>query len=75
MHPKKEVLRYPAGEELLKYATEGCPVDCRTDWTINHLEATIEMGPCISASTPAATKDCRKEALERVREGTCRLVK
>ena len=53
MHPKKKVLRHPAGEELLKYATERCPVDCGKDWTIDQLEATIEMGPCISASTLA----------------------
>ena len=64
MHPKREVLKHPAGEELLKYATEGCPVDCRTDWTINQLEAAIEMGPCKSVSTQAAAKACRKEALE-----------
>lgn len=75
MYPKKEVLRHPAGEELLKYATEGCPVDCGTDWTINQLEAAIEMGPCISASTPAVAKACRKETLERLKEGTCRLLK
>merc|ERR1712115_77152 len=30
---------------------------------------------CQSASTPAASKACRREALERVKEGTCRLVK
>ena len=75
MHPKREVLKHPAGEELLKYATEGYPVDCGTDWTIDQLEAAIEMGPCKSASTPAAAKACRAEALERVKEGTCRLVK
>ena len=75
MHPKREVLKHPAGEELLKYATEGCPVDCGTDWTIDQLEAAIKMGPCQSASTPAASKACRREALERVKEGSCRLVK
>ena len=33
------------------------------------------MGPRISTSTPEAAKACRKEALERVKDGTCRLVK
>ena len=75
MHPKREVLKHPAGVELLKYATDGCPVDCGTDWRIDQLEEAIEMGPCRSTSTPAAAKACRKEALERVKEGTCRLVK
>ena len=75
MHPKREILKHPAGEELLKYATEGCPVDCGIDWTIDQLEAAIKMGPCQSASTPAAAKACRREALERVKEGSCRLVK
>ena len=35
MHPKKEVLRHPAGEELLKYAIEGFLVNYDKDWTIN----------------------------------------
>ena len=35
MHPKRKVLKHPAGEELLKYATEGYPVDCGADLTIN----------------------------------------
>ena len=75
MRPKNEILRHPAGEELLKYATEGCPVDCGKDWTIDQLEAAIKTGPCTSAKKPGAAKACRKEALERVKEGTCRLVK
>ena len=34
MCPKKKVPRHPAGEELLKYATEGCPVDCNRNGTM-----------------------------------------
>ena len=43
-------------EELLKYATEGCPVDCGEDWTTNQLDAAIKMGSCTSASTPERQK-------------------
>ena len=61
MYPKREVLKHPAGEELLKYATEGCPVDCGTDWTINHLEAAIEMGPCKSEAHHQQQKPVEKK--------------
>ena len=73
MYPKNKVLRHPAGEELLKYATEGYPVNCGKDWTVNQLEAAIKMGPCTLASTLKVAKACRKEALEQVNKGTCRL--
>ena len=74
MFPRNEVLNHPAGPTLLQYALEGCPVDCGSNWTIEQLEAAIANGAHSSANEPGAAAACKKEALERVKEGLCRLV-
>jgi len=74
MFPRHEVLNHPAGPDLLEYALEGCPVDCGDDWTLEHLELAIANGAHSSANVPEAAAACKKEALERVTEGSCRLV-
>jgi hypothetical protein len=74
MYPRNEVLNHPAGPDLLQYALEGCPVDCGDDWTLEQLEAAIRNGAHASANVPEAAAACKKEALERVNEGSCRLV-
>ena len=71
MFPRQEVLHHPAGPELLQYALDGCPVDCGDDWTLEHLEAAIKNGAHSSANIPEAAAACKKEALERVNEGSC----
>ena len=75
MFPRHEVLNHPAGPDLLQYALDGCPVDCGEDWTLEHLEAAIRNGVHASANVPEAAAPCKKEALERVNEGSCRLNK
>jgi len=74
MYPRHEVLDHPAGPHLLQYALEGCPVDCGDDWTLEQLEAAIRNGAHASANVPEAAAACKKEALERVKEGLCRLI-
>ena len=74
MFPRHEVLNHPAGPDLLEYALEGCPVDCGDDWTLERLELAIASGAHSSANVPEAAAACKKEALERVTEGSCRLV-
>jgi hypothetical protein len=74
MYPRHEVLDHPAGPHLLQYALEGCPVDCGDDWTLEQLEAAIRNGAHASANVPEAAAACKKEALERVNEGLCRLI-
>jgi hypothetical protein len=74
MYPQNEVLNHPAGPDLLQYALDGCPVDCGDDWTLEQLEAAILNGAHASANIPEAAAACKKEALERVKEGSCRLV-
>jgi hypothetical protein len=72
--PRNKVLDHPAGPDLLQYALDGCPVDCGNDWTLKQLEAAILNGAHSSANIPEAAEACKKEALERVKEGSCRLV-
>jgi len=74
MFPRNDVLDHPAGPDLLRYALNGCPVDCGTDWSYEQLEAAIKNGAHASANETEAASACRKEAIERVKEGCCRLV-
>lgn len=74
MLPRHEVLTHPAGPDLLRYAVDGCPVDCGEQWSRERIEAAIEKGAHASAEAPGAAEACRKEALERVADGCCRLV-
>ena len=75
MHPRHKALRHPAAEELLQYASTGCPLDCGQDWTLAQMEAAILKGPHKSAESPDARSALRTEALERIAEGSCRIVK
>ena len=60
------ILQHPAANLLLQYAVEGCPVDCKDNWTLEQLEKAIKRGAHPSARTPRAAKACRDEALVRV---------
>jgi hypothetical protein len=74
MNPRNEVLDHSAGPHLLQYALDGCSVDCGDDWTLEQLEAAIRNRAHASTNVPEAAEACKKEALERVKEGMCRLV-
>jgi hypothetical protein len=73
-HTPIEVLTHPAGPDLLRYAVDGCPVDCGEQWTQQRIEAAIAKGAHASAEAPGAADACRKEALKRVADSSCRLV-
>lgn len=75
MRPRGDVLLHPAGPTLLEYATKGCPVDCGPQWSRERIEKAIADGPSKSAQDPEAARCCREEALQKVKEGHCRLVK
>jgi hypothetical protein len=74
MLPRHEVLTHPAGPDLVRYATEGCPVDCGKSWSRQRIEAAIAKGAHASANAPGAADACRAEALERVATGSCQLI-
>jgi hypothetical protein len=74
MFLRNDVLDHPAGPDLLQYALNGCPVDCGSNWSYEKLLAAIRNGPHASANDDEAATACRKEAMNRVAEGCCRLV-
>eukprot|EP00957_Ditylum_brightwellii_P075327 5723865-Ditylum_brightwellii.AAC.1 len=45
MWPHTFATRHPAAPLLELCAIEGCPVDCGTDWTQEHIEASVRHGP------------------------------
>ena len=60
---------------LLKWATEGCPLDCGEPWAHNRIQAAIDKAAHPSAQSQEAATACRNEALERVKDKCVRLVK
>jgi hypothetical protein len=74
MFPRNNVLDHPAGPDLLQYALNWCPVDCGSNWSYEQLLAAITNGPHASVNMDEAATACRKEAIDRVAEGCCRLV-
>jgi hypothetical protein len=72
--PRNDVLDHPAGPDLLQYALNGCPVDCGSSWSYEQLLAAITNGPHASANKDEAATACRKESMDRIAEGCCRLV-
>lgn len=74
MRPRHGALKHPAAQDLLQYATDGCPVDCGKDWTLKDIETAIAKGPSTTARSPEAAAACRAEAFQKVKEGHCRLV-
>jgi hypothetical protein len=74
MFPRNDVLNHPAGPDLLKYTLNGCLVDCGSNWSYEQLLAAITNGPHASANKDEAATACRKEAMDQVAEGCCRLV-
>lgn len=75
MRPRGIAWHHPAAALLHSYATEGCPVDCGRPWSKEELIQAVHKGPHPSAKTKRATLACRREALERIKDNCCRLVK
>lgn len=62
MRPQRDALRHPAADDLLDYASKGCPVDCGRDWTLKEMEAAIKAGNSKTMDNPDATRCYREEA-------------
>jgi len=54
MYPSQVAAAHPAYNTLLNYAHFGCPVDCRSTWTIKQLTAAANRGAHPSAKTAHA---------------------
>ena len=75
MWPRGGALNHPAANDLITYATKGCPVDCGRDWTIEEITAAVTKGPSKHMMDhPDAVEQCRAEALQKVKEGHCLLI-
>ena len=74
MRPQNGALCHTAVDNLLRYATTGCPVDCGQDWTITEMKAVVDKGPYSSILDPIAITALQAETLERVAEGLCHRV-
>jgi hypothetical protein len=74
MWPQGLANKHPAGDLLLRYATEGCPVLTGAPWTPAQMQAAVERGPHESAMLPEAMEQLRVEVLEKVKQGQARLV-
>ena len=75
MFPHNNVLKHPAAKMLLKWAIDGCPVDCGKPWSIKRIQAAIDKAAHPSAQSKAAATACRNKALERVKDGCDKLIK
>ena len=75
MCPHNDVLQHPAAKLLLKWATDGCSVDCGQPWSKQAIQAAIDKAAHPSAQSLEAATACRNEALERVKDKCARLVK
>ena len=66
MFPRNNVLQHPAAKMLLKWATQGCPLNCGSDWDLNRMEAAINKAAHPSAQSREAAKACRAKAIKRL---------
>ena len=73
--PQGEALQHPFAKILLEYAKIGYPVDCGPDWSKERIEAAVQKGPSTTAKDPHAAMCCMEEAMQKVKEGHCKIVK
>lgn len=59
MHPHDRVLNHLAAEELLQYATKGCPVYRERNWTILEMQMAINNGTHVSAESETVRQAIR----------------
>jgi len=75
MKPYPSIQHHPAFDILQNYTTTGCPVDCGPPWSLEHITATIQHGPHISAKSPEAAASIWAETLEKVAQGYAQIVR
>ena len=74
MWPQRLATLHPAGDLLLSYASEGCPVITGAPWSLAHMQAAVDRGPHESAMVPEAKDQLHAEVLEKVAQGHARLI-
>jgi hypothetical protein len=68
-------LDHPATPLLSDYADNGCPVECGTPWSNEHILLLLKRGPHQSALIPAAIEQLQNETEEKCKHGYARLVR
>ncbi len=74
MCPSGLAIHHPAADELLKYATKGCPTETGQNWTKEMMAAAVERGPHASALTPEAIAYFEKEIEQKLAAGQVKIV-
>ncbi|EJK76004.1 hypothetical protein THAOC_02256, partial [Thalassiosira oceanica] len=69
MDPAGPALEHPAADLLTEYATFGCPANTGNDWTIDELQAAIDVGPHVSAMVPEAMQQLQEEVALKISNG------
>ena len=75
IYPQGPALDYPMAEMLLAYVEKGCTVNCRKNWTKEHLNAAITRGSHISAKDRDAVAYVWQEAREKQEQRYCTIHK
>jgi len=74
MYPHPSTSHHLAYPILLKFATDGCPVDCGPAWSSQQLHKAIQRGNHPLACTPEAIICLCKEMLEKVKQGFAKII-
>ena len=65
MCPSGKALVHTAADTLLEYATFGCPANTGKDWTLEEMQAAIDIGPHKSAMDPKAMEQLQEEVAQK----------
>jgi len=74
MYPHPSTSHHPAYPILLKFAHDGCPVDCGPEWSLKQLQDAVHRGNHPSAQTPEAITCLCEEMLEKVKQGFAKII-
>jgi hypothetical protein len=74
MCPTGLALEHPAASTLQEYATYGCPVKTRKEWTKAEMWEAVERGPHVSALSVDALEHFKEEAHAKVATGQATII-
>ena len=74
MWPQPIPFHHKAIPMLNLYAKNGCPVECGTNWSREHIELLLHRGPHRSSTGKDATIQLKVETDEKIKQGYARIV-
>ena len=74
MCPANTALLHPAANQLMKYATEGCPARTGADWTLEQLEEAVRRAPHSTSLVPEAIQQHLFEVEEKGKMGQVKII-